>query len=105
MSKYHNRKTEVDGYLFDSMAEARRYKELKLLELSGRIRSLELQPRYPLVINKSDVGTYIGDFLYLDCETGQKVLEDVKGIRTTVYRLKKRLIKAIYGIDIVEVSA
>jgi hypothetical protein len=51
MNKYHARKTELDGYIFDSKAEARRYSELKLLEVAGKISNLQLQPKYPIVVN------------------------------------------------------
>lgn len=101
-SKYHARKVEVDGITFHSKAEANRYLELKLLEKTGEIANLLLQPKYPLVVNRKRVGTYIGDFYYHDCKSGAEVLEDVKGVRTAVYQLKKKLVKALYGIDILE---
>lgn len=102
-SKYGNRKTEVDGIRFDSSAEAKRYGELKLLEAQGAIVELQLQPRFPLMVNGEKVGTYSADFQYRD-SNGRLVVEDVKGMPTTVYRLKKRLMKAVHGIDIQEVT-
>ena len=103
MSKYRNTKTIIDGIQFDSKAEASRYQELLLLQRAGVIHSLELQPRYDLVVNGCKLGFYRGDFRYIDVATGQSVTEDVKGVATPVYKLKKKLVKALYGIDIVEV--
>ena len=100
MNKYRAVKTIVDGITFDSKAEARRYGNLKILERAGTIDSLELQPRYDLVVNGSKCGFYKADFRYN--EDGRQVVEDVKGMKTPVYNLKKKLIKAIYGIEIYE---
>ena len=102
-SKCGNRRTVVDGIAFDSAAEARRYQELRLLERAGEISGLELQPRYPLEVNEQLVTTYFADFRYLD--HGIEVVEDVKGWRTPVYRLKKKFMKAVYGIEVREVPA
>jgi hypothetical protein len=103
MSKYHSVKTEIDGYVFASKAEAHRYSELKLLEMEGSISCLELQPKFPIIVNGKKIATYIADFRYLHCGTKQ-IIEDVKGVRTPVYRLKKKLVEAIFGITITEVS-
>ena len=100
--KYHNRLTEVDGITFHSRAEAARYQELRLLERAGEIADLILQPAYPLVVNGVRVGKYVGDFAYTERD-GRRVLEDVKGVKTAVYQLKKRLMAALYGIVITEV--
>lgn len=102
MSKYGAKRTEVDGIVFASMAEARRYGELKLLERAGKIKDLELQPVYALIVNGVRVGNYIGDFRYVEGET--VVLEDVKGVKTPVYQLKKKLVEAIYKFKITEVE-
>lgn len=101
-SKYNAIKTEVDGFLFDSRAEARRYSELIILERAGEIKSLCLQPVFQLLVNGERIGKYIADFKYLD-QDGNIIVEDVKGVKTPVYRLKKKLVKAIYGIEITEV--
>ena len=104
MSKYNARRTTVDGITFASAAEARRYSELKLLERAGSISKVECQPVYKIVVNDLLICRYIGDFLYHEKETGKHVLEDVKGVKTPVYRLKKKLMMAVYGIDIQEVA-
>ena len=102
MPKYHNCKTIVDGIRFDSKKEAKRYLELKILEKAGVIKELKRQVPY-ILIDKSCYGRaikYVADFVYL--ENGQLVVEDVKGVRTPVYKLKKRLMAEVYGIEIKE---
>jgi hypothetical protein len=101
LSKYHNRKTEIDGILFDSRREANRYLELRLLEKAGEITNLELQPRFRMDVNGMHVCDYIADFRYQEGE--KTMVQDVKGVRTDVYRIKRKLLKAIHGIDVVEV--
>lgn len=100
MSKYNNVKTTVDGFTFDSKREAARYSELRLLERAGRIKGLMLQQPFKVSLNSVHVFTYRADFVYF--EDGRRVVEDVKGFATPLYRLKKRIIKAIYNVDIRE---
>jgi hypothetical protein len=106
--KYGAVATEVDGIRFASKAEARRYGQLKLLEKAGRISDLKLQPRFPLTVEGVKVGTYVGDFQYTeigsDGAAKARVTEDVKGVKTPLYVLKRKLVKAIYGIDILEIG-
>lgn len=70
MNKYRNKKIQVDMYVFDSIAESRRYKELKLLERAGEISELELQPKFLLQEGFKKNGKtyrkveYIADFMY-----------------------------------------
>lgn len=104
-NKYGAVRTEVDGITFDSRAEARRYSELKLLERAGAIRELVLQQEYSLGVKGNTIGKYVADFVYIDNETGRRVVEDVKGVRNPLYKWKKRHMKAQYGIDILEVEA
>ena len=101
-SKYNAKKTYVDGIKFDSKAEARRYSELKLLLKAGEISHLELQPRYDLVVNDVKLGFYKADFRYVELASNEIIVEDVKGVKTPIYNLKKKLMKAIYGIEILE---
>jgi hypothetical protein len=98
--KYHAIPTEIDGIRFDSKSEAIRYQELKLLERAGEISNLELQPKYSIDINGKHICNYVADFRYLD--RGVLVVEDVKGMKTPVYRLKKKMVEAAYGIVITE---
>jgi Protein of unknown function (DUF1064) len=106
-SKFGAIRTRVDGITFASKAEARRYVELKALSAAGQVVYLDLQPQYPLLVNGVKVGTYIADFRY-DARMGKRwvrVVEDVKGMITPVYRLKKKMVEAQYGITITEVRA
>lgn len=105
-SKYQNKKTLHLGIQFDSRKEANRYQELLYMERAGLIRNIELQPRYDIIVNGKKCGFYKADFRYENKNTGEIVVEDVKGgdaTKTPVYQLKKKLIKALYDIDIVEV--
>ena len=99
-SKYNNKKTQIDMYVFDSVAEAKRYKELKLLERAGEISNLELQPRFILQDSFKKNGRtyrkieYVADFKYI--EKGKIIVEDVKGIQTDVFKIKHKLFEKIY---------
>lgn len=102
MSKYHSKKEEVNGIVFDSKKEANRYRQLLLLERAKVIQDLELQVPY-ILIDKSQYGRaikYVCDFRYK--EDGHIVVEDTKGYRTDVYKLKARLLAERYGIVIKE---
>lgn len=101
MSKYGNKRTEVNGMTFASKREARRYQDLLLLERAGEISDLRTQVRLPVVVNGMQVCVFVADFVYLERD-GKQVVEDSKGFRTQLYRLKKKLVKAALGIDILE---
>ncbi len=102
--KYGAVSTMVDGIRFASKKEAGRYQELKLLKKAGEITGLILQPVFELYeLHGQRVAKYIADFAYTDQTTGRRVIEDVKGVRTPVYKLKKRWVEAQYGITIVEI--
>jgi hypothetical protein len=101
-AKYRNRKHIVENIKFDSIAEARRYIDLRLLEKGGKITGLTLQPVYDLHVCGVLVCRYRGDFRYR--VNGVEVVEDVKGVKTPTYRIKKKLMKAIHKIEIREVS-
>ena len=107
-SKYNNTKVIIGIFTFDSKKEARRYQELKLLEKAGGITGLTVHPRFPIIVNDQRICTYIADFKYwIDFSdiniTPKCVVEDVKGVKTAIYRLKKKLVFATYGITITEV--
>ena len=107
-SKYKNTRCEFSGIQFDSIKEMGRYQYLKKLEDAGEITGLELQKRFELiprqkgsngkVILKAD---YVADFVYFrDLEM---IVEDVKGVLTDVYKLKKKLMLFVHGIEITEI--
>lgn len=99
-SKYGAKKTVVDGITFDSQAEATRYGVLKIVQASGLIRDLRLQVPYQITVNGKKVCRYVADFVYI--ESDKEVVEDVKGMKTPVYNLKKKLMEAVFGVVIFE---
>lgn len=110
MPKYRNIKTVVDNIAFASKAEASRYSELRLLERSGAITDLKLQPKFLLTPTRyKEDGTverashYVADFQYSDLVNFKKVVEDVKGMKTKDYILKRKFMLHIYGITVQEV--
>ncbi|WP_101773978.1 DUF1064 domain-containing protein [Peptostreptococcus faecalis] len=100
-NKYGNKKVEIDGIKFDSRKEANRYAELKLLERCRDITDLELQPRFLLQDKFKHNGKairkveYVADFMYK--RDGEIYVEDVKGMKTDVYSLKKKLFLKKYS--------
>lgn len=102
-NKYNNHKTIVDGIKFDSIREAERYQELKLLEEAGKISHLELQPVVVLqdkFVYRGKVIraiTYRADFAYFDHAANKGVIEDVKGMETDVFKIKKKMFQKKYG--------
>lgn len=96
--KYHNQKTTIDGIVFASKKEAKRYTVLRSLQEGGYIRGLELQVPFELVPkgNGERAVKYIADFVYYDIEKQVSIVEDVKGYKTDVYKLKRKLFKWRY---------
>ena len=117
--KYGNKKIIRDGMTFDSAKEYRRYCELKLLERAGEITGLQMQVKFVLIPSQREPdiigvrgGTkkgkliekecaYYADFVYLD-KDGRRVVEDTKGMRTTDYIIKRKLMLYVHGIRIRE---
>ena len=111
-SKYGNRKLKApDGQVFDSVKEFHRWGVLRLLERAGKISDLKRQVKYVLIPAQRDESgklleremSYVADFQYIDNGLGMVVVEDVKGYKTEVYRLKKKLLLWVHGIRIKEV--
>jgi hypothetical protein len=105
--KYGAKRTVVDGITFDSQAEARRYRELVLLQMAGEISDLECQPEFEIVpaFTRADgkrirKAVYRADFRYTTAD-GQTVIEDVKGKDTATSRLKRKLTEYKYNVVIV----
>ena len=125
MAKYHNVKTR--GY--DSVREAERARVLHLLEKAGKIRDLCEQVKYELIPAQYEgkatgdadchgrkrprndkrgklverAVSYVADFVYVDCATGETVVEDAKGVRTKEYVIKRKLMMWVHGIRVKEV--
>ena len=101
-NKYNNIKTTVLGVGFDSKKEGRRYAELLLLQRAGEISDLQMQVRIRLQDSFKDLEghkhrpiDYLADFIYVD-KSGDVIIEDVKGMATPVYKLKKKLLLKKY---------
>lgn len=102
-NKFNAVRTEVDGITFASKREAARYGELKLLEKAGEISRLVVQPEFPILMNGKKCAVYRADFGFFNGKC--RIIEDVKSpaTKTAVYRLKKKLVEALYNIEIHEV--
>lgn len=123
MSKYYNCKTIMNGIVFDSKKEANRYAELLIMEKAGLIKELELQKKFELLPAQYEFTgevykkgkrkgerkqklvekecSYVADFVYRD-ENGCLVVEDCKGVRTEVYKIKRKMMLWFYQIKIKE---
>ena len=107
-SKFGNKKVVVNGIQFDSKREARRYLDLRAMEIAGQIQNLRLQVKYQLIPSQRIDGkvverevTYVADFVYE--QSGKTVVEDSKGHRTKDYIIKRKLMLSVWGIQIREV--
>lgn len=101
--KYRNQPTTVHGRRFASKLEARRYGELRMLQMAHEIDGLECQPRFSLDVNGQHICDYVADFSYI--ENGALVVEDAKGVLTPDCKIKLALMKAIHGIDVKLIKA
>lgn len=119
--KFANEPTVIDGHKFDSKREGKRYLDLKLLERAGEIANIELQPKFPLELQRMIDGrltlvpikirskgypngrrcSYRADFRYQCRRTGQQIVEDVKGYDDDRARFKRAVVECIYEIEIV----
>lgn len=121
-SKYHSRKFVVDGIEFDSELEGRRYAQLRLLERIGEIRDLQMQVPFELIPSQREPGrvgkrggvykgrvieqsvVYYADFVYTT-RSGERIVEDVKGVRTADFVIKRKLMLYVHKIRIKEVRS
>ena len=122
MSKYNSKKVIVDDIKFDFRKEANRWFELRMLERAGKISNLQRQYKFVLIPTQIEqyerygkTGkrlldgqrviekecAYYADFVYY--EDGKLVAEDVKGFRTEVYKIKRKMMLEKYGIRIKEI--
>lgn len=118
--KYGNRKVRYQGAVYDSRKEARRAAELSLLEKAGKITDLQTQVKFVLIPTQREQDTvgkrggikkgkviekecaYYADFVYTD-GNGRRIVEDTKGLRTTEYIIKRKLMLYVHGIKITEI--
>lgn len=121
MNKYRNRKVEVDGIVFDSKKEAKRYQELLMLEKAGVIQNIRRQQKFVLIpaqystedFTKTGKAkcierecTYLADFVYEDSK-GRTCVEDVKGYKRSMgysyFAIKRKLMLYVHGIRVKEI--
>lgn len=106
-AKYRNKKVDWDGEKFDSKAELKRFMELRILQRAGHISDLERQPSFVLAPKVTIAGKtvrsliYCADFAYVD-KHRKHIIEDVKGMLTPMYKVKRHLMKALLNLDILE---
>ena len=98
-SKYGAKKVQVDGYIFDSKMEARRYGELRLIEKAGKICGLVVHPKFSITIQGKPICIVELDFCYAHL-SGTEIYEDVKGFDTAISKLKRKLVEAAYGFKV-----
>lgn len=97
-SKYNNKRIKLDGHIFDSIKESEYYGELKLRLSAKDILGFCIQPKFIL----SDSISYIADFIVFNLDGSTEII-DVKGIKTDVYKLKKKLFEEKFKLKIKEV--
>lgn len=97
-NKFRNVPTTVDGVLFASKKEARRWGELKLMQKVGLISDLRRQVVFALEVNGIHICKYVADFVF--AERGKTVVEDSKGFVTPEFRLKSKLMLALHGVEV-----
>lgn len=111
-NKHGSKRVTVDGKKFDSINESKRYLVLKKRQIAGKILNLRCHVKFTFELNGEEIGiAYIADFTYFDLETRRSVIEDSKAwckkkkkfLSTDVYKLKKKLMKAFFGIEVMEV--
>lgn len=120
-SKYRNNKITLGGETYDSMKEYYRYLDLVLMQQAGEIKELRRQVKYILIPAQREPDTigsrggrkkgkllerevaYIADFVYIDVSSGETVVEDTKGMRTTDYIIKRKMMLYFHHIKIKEV--
>lgn len=108
MNKYGAIKMQVNGIVFDSKAEGRRYGQLLMLQQAGHITGLTLQVPFVLAQGVKFTGDkrakpplrYIADFVYTDTKLGKIVVEDVKGVATPLFNAKRHLMLALHGVEV-----
>ena len=98
--KYRNQPVVIDGERFDSKLEAKHYGEIKLREKIGEVSNVIRQPKYDLIVNDIKVGSYRADHAFYDHVEDKERVVDSKGMDTEASKLRRKLVKAIYGVDV-----
>lgn len=98
MRKYRNTPQITPDGRFDSKLEYNQWLVLKLRQKAGEISGLERQKSFDLIVNGVKICRYVADFVYI--ERGQQIVSDAKGILTPEFKLKAKLMRAIYNITV-----
>jgi len=98
--KYRNKPMTIGDERFDSKKEAHRWLQLKMEEKAGRITKLRRQVPFSLSVNGEHIGKYVADFVYV--RNKERIIEDSKGCRTELYVMKRKLMLACHGIEVLE---
>ena len=100
-NKYGAKRTVIDGVLFDSKAEATYYTALKMREKAGEVSAVELQRPFSLLGPKGElICTYKADFCFWDHKADRFRVVDVKGVETSVFKLKRKMMRILLGIEV-----
>ena len=102
MNKYRNIPIIIDGFRYPSKKEGFRYLVLKMLQEQGEIKELKRQVPYKFGINGVKICSYRADFVYFDVLKNKEIVEDSKGFKNDIYKLKKKLMLALHNIEIYE---
>ncbi len=98
--KYRNKKVVYNGIKYDSIKEGLRGLELHQLQKDGKISELKTQVPFKFELNGVKICKYVADFQYV--QNGKLITEDVKGFKTATYKLKRKMMKAFYNIEVLE---
>lgn len=101
-SKMGNKPVFTEEGKFDSQLEFGRWQDLKMFRDAGLITDLRRQVPYKIEVDGKLICTYVADAVYFDTQQGKEVIEDAKGHRTKIYRLKKKMLSIICGLEITE---
>ncbi|WP_426126291.1 DUF1064 domain-containing protein [Pararhizobium sp. PWRC1-1] len=99
-NKFNAKRVLLDGICFDSKAEATYYAALKLREKANEVTDIEVQRWYDLIVNGVLVARYRADFVFFDRICCARRIVDTKGVVTRDFRVKQKLMKACFGIDV-----
>jgi len=102
-NKYKARAVVTEEGRFASRKEYADWCALKLQEKAGYITHLQRQQRFPLSINNQLICTFVADAVFFDKAANKRVVADSKGVLTPVYKLKKKLMKALLNIEVIEI--
>jgi len=97
-NKYGARKTEYNGVMYDSKRESEYARELDLRVRAHDILSWQRQVKYPMIVKDIKITTYVADFV-ITHNNGHIEIVDIKGVETPVFKLKAKLLKALYVQD------